>query len=355
MPLRRASVIRSGVLLFIPLLSFALSGCSNDLPQTMLIPRTESATAVYRLFEPIFWMAVAVFVVVEALLVYSAFRFRAHADVRGIPEQLHGNTALEIGWTIAPAVILGIIFLMTAQTLAAVSTPPAAGKEINVNVFGHQWWWEFQYPDLKSDEGKPLVTASDMHVPAGTTVRYTLQSVDVIHSFWVPQLNGKTDLIPGHVNRGFFKADAPGEFFGQCAEFCGAEHAQMRFKVFMDSENDFQAWVKNQQALPAEATGLAKQGADLFAKSSCIGCHTIAGTKAVGLVGPNLTHFASRSSIAAGALPNTPENLNKWLHNPEAVKAGSDMGVAMANTIDGWGADSDKNIDMLIAYLESLK
>ena len=355
MPLRRPSVIRSGVLFLALLLPFALAGCANDLPQTLLAPHTESATLTYRLFEPIFWMAVVVFVVVEALLVYSAFRFRAHGNVKGLPEQMHGNTPLEIGWTIAPAIILGIIFLMTAQTLAAVTTPPVGGKEINVNVFGHQWWWEFQYPDLKSADGKPLVTAGDMHVPAGTTVKYTLQSVDVIHSFWVPQLNGKTDLIPGHINHGFFNAPAPGEFFGQCAEFCGMEHAQMRFKVFMDSDSDFQAWVKNQQALPAAPTGLAAQGADLFAKSSCIGCHVIAGTKALGLVGPNLTHFASRSSIAAGALPNTPENLNKWLHSPESVKPGNDMAVAMANTIDGWGPDAEKNIALLVAYLTSLK
>ena len=355
MPLRRPSVFRSGVLFLALLLPFALTGCASDLPQTFLDPHSESAVLTYRLFEPIFWMAVVVFVIVEALLVYSAFRFRAHGNVKGLPEQMHGNTPLEIGWTIAPAIILGIIFLMTAQTLAAVSTPPVGGKEIRVDVFGHQWWWEFQYPDLKAPDGKPLSTAGDMHVPAGSTVKYSLQSVDVIHSFWVPQLNGKIDLIPGHINRGFFNAPKPGEFLGQCAEFCGAEHAQMRFKVFMESDADFQAWVKNQQSLPAAPAGLAAQGADLFAKSSCIGCHAIAGTKALGLVGPNLTHFASRSTIAAGSLPNTSENLSKWLHSPESVKPGSDMGVAMANTIEAWGPDAEKNIALLVAYLTSLK
>ena len=333
-----------------------LTACSYS-PQSTLDPRSNTALAEYDLLVPIFWAAVVVFVIVEALLVYSVFRFRARQDPNAIPVQFHGNTPLEIGWTIAPAVVLGVIFLMTAQTLNVVHSPPAAaaGATINVHVVGHQWWWEFQYPDLKTAEGKPITTASDLHLPAGQVINYTLESVDVIHSFWVPQLGGKTDVIPGHTNHGFFNAPQTGQYFGQCAEFCGEQHAQMRFRVYADNPADFDAWVKGQQALPQPPSGLAQQGADLFAASACIGCHTIGGTKAAGLIGPNLTHFGSRTTIAAGVLTNTPENLSKWLHNPDAVKSGNDMASPMRTIVSQWGADADKNIAMLVAYLEGLK
>lgn len=332
-----------------------LTACSYS-PQSTLDPRSNTAVAEYDLLVPIFWAAVVVFVIVEALLVYSVFRFRSRGDPNAIPVQFHGNTSLEIGWTIAPAIVLGVIFLMTAQTLNVVHSPPAAAASgINVHVIGHQWWWEFQYPDLLTAEGKPITTASDAHIPAGQVINYTLESVDVIHSFWVPQLGGKTDVIPGHTNRGFFNAPQVGQYFAQCAEFCGTQHAQMRFRVIAQSAGDFDAWVKGQQALPAPPSGLAQQGADLFAASACIGCHTIAGTKAVGVIGPNLTHFGSRMTIAAGVLDNTPDNLSKWLHDPEAVKPGNDMSVAMHTVVSQWGADADKNIAMLVAYVESLK
>ncbi len=336
---------------------FALTACSYS-PQTTLDPKSATATAEYDLLVPIFWAAVVVFVIVEALLVYSVLRFRARGDSDAIPVQFHGNTPLEIGWTIAPAIVLGVIFLMTAQTMTVVHSPPpaAAGNSINVRAIGHQWWWEFQYPDLKTAEAKPITTASDLHIPAGQVINYTLESIDVIHSFWVPQLGGKTDLIPGHTNHGFFNAPQVGQYFGQCAEFCGEQHAQMRFRVYADNASDFDAWVKGQQTIPtAPAAGLAQQGATLFAASACIGCHAIAGTKAIGNVGPNLTHFGSRTTIASGVLDNTPENLSKWLHNPEAIKSGNDMSVAMRTVIAQWGGDADKNIEMLVAYLESLK
>lgn len=358
MPLRRSSLLRIGLLGVGWLLSLVLSACSSDLPQSTLNPKTENALAVYRLFEPIFWTAVVVFVIVEALLIYSVFRFRARGNANAIPQQLHGNTPLEIGWTIAPAVVLGIIFLLTAQTLNAVTEPPKGGPTLNVKVYGHQWWWEFQYPDFKTSEGKSVTTASDLHVPAGATVNYTLESVDVIHSFWVPQLGGKTDLIPGHINRGFFVAPkgSTEPFGGQCAEFCGTQHAQMRFHVIVDGDADFQAWVKGQQTLPAAPTGEAKDGAALLLKSGCVACHTIGGTKeAVGVLGPNLTHFGSRTTIAAGVLPNTPQNLSKWLRDPAAVKEGNDMAATMSSIVKGWGGDADKNIQLLVAYLESLK
>ncbi|MCA1554056.1 MAG: cytochrome c oxidase subunit II, partial [Chloroflexi bacterium] len=289
-------------------LAFALGACSAS-PQSTLNPRSSNAAAIYDLLVPIFWAAVVVFVIVEALLVYSVFRFRTRGDPNAIPVQFHGNTPLEIGWTIAPGVVLGVIFIMTAQTLTAVHNAPPSPAAIAVRAIGHQWWWEFQYPDIKTEEGKPVTTASDLHIPEGQTINYTLESVDVIHSFWAPQLGGKTDLIPGHTNHGFFSAAQVGEYFGQCAEFCGEQHAQMRFRVFAQSAGDFDAWVKRQQSIPTPPPGLAQQGAALFVASACIGCHTVGGTKALGAIGPNLTHFGSRTNIAAGMLDNTPENL----------------------------------------------
>ncbi len=346
MPFRRRSVLRASQRFIGLSMVLALAACTADLPQTTLYPKSTNALFIYDLFVPIFWAAVAVFVVVEGLLVYSVLRFRTRGDLKAIPYQLHGNAPLEVAWTIAPAVVLGVIFFLTVQTLNAVESPPKTSGSINVRIIGHQWWWEFQYPELK------IVTASDLHIPAGQTVNYTLESVDVIHSFWVPQLGGKTDLVPGHVNKGSFSSARLGEYFGQCAEFCGQQHAQMRFRVFAQSAEDFQAWVRGQQAPPAEPSGLAKEGAEVFARSACVGCHTIAGTKAVGLLGPNLTHFGSRSTIASGMLPNTAENLSKWLHNPEAVKPGNDMSVAMAEMMKTL---SEKDLDALVAYLLSLK
>jgi len=358
MLLRRLSVNRL-FLLACGLLP-ALSACTAEMPQTTLTPKSYNAQAIFDLFEPIFWMAVAVFFIVEAMLIYSVFRFRTRDDAKGIPEQLHGNEKLEITWTIIPAIILGVIFFMTLNTLNIVHTPPAsAGSALNVRIIGHQWWWEFQYPDVRTADGKVLSTANDLHVPASAVVNYTLETVDVIHSFWVPHLGGKMDLVPGKVNRFYFVAPAQGhDFFGQCAEFCGAQHANMRFITVVDGDSDYQAWLKNQQAVAATPTSAdARLGADLFARSGCVACHNINGAVPVtdGKIGPNLTHVASRKTIAGGTLANNKANLSKWLHNPEAIKPGNAMAATMKGIVAGWGADADKNIAALVEYLSSLK
>jgi cytochrome c oxidase subunit 2 len=234
--------------------------------------------------------------------------------------------------------VLFVLALQTQQTLDAKPAP--LSEQLTVKVIGHQWWWEYQYPDLN------ITTATDLVIPVGKVVNLEISSVDVIHSFWIPQLNGKTDAFPNRINRSWIQADAAGIFYGQCAELCGPSHANMRSVVIAKDQADFDAWVRQQQALPAPATDAAAQGEQLFLVSACIGCHQIDGTAAQGKVGPNLTHVASRTSLAGGMFTNTEGNLKRWLKNPTALKEGSLMPNLNL---------SDADIEVLTAYMMSLK
>lgn len=318
-------------------LAIPLSGCSST--QSILEPATGNAREVTGLFYTIFYVALVIFVLVEGLLVYFVIRYQRRQKAE-LPEQIHGNTPVEIAWTLAPALVLAVVFVLTVRTMSAVSITAQPPSSLNVRVVGHQWWWEYQYPDLN------IVTANDLHIPVGEVVSVTLTSDNVIHSFWVPELTGKTDVIPGHENKTWLRAETAGQYNGQCAEFCGAQHAHMLFHVIAQPRDEFDAWVKGQQTAPAAPSGDAAKGADVFNRSACIGCHTIEGTKGQGKVGPNLTHFGGRISIAAGTLLNTPENLALWLKNPQAIKPENDM--------PNLGLSQD-DIQALVAYLESLK
>jgi len=239
-----------------------VSGCGGPFPQSTLHPRSDFARATDVLFTEIFWWAAAVFVVVELLLVVALVRYR-HREGRPATKPMNGHTLMEIAWTLAPAVILVFVAVPTVRTIFTTTgdVPPDALK---VDVIGHQWWWEYRYPDLG------IVTANELHVPLGKTVQLALTSADVIHSFWAPRLGGKRDAIPGKVNRIAFRADSMGDYSGQCAEFCGASHANMRLAVLVDSDSAFQAWVDAQKAgpaLPAKAT-LAEQGRTIYARSA---------------------------------------------------------------------------------------
>jgi cytochrome c oxidase subunit 2 len=260
---------------------------------------------------------------------------------------LHGHRTLEIAWTAAPALILTIIAIPTVGLIFQSSGDAPAGA-LQVTAIGHQWWFEFQYPDQK------IVTANEMHIPVGQPVRVALQSADVIHSFWVPKLAGKRDMIPDHTNYIAFTPQKTATYFGQCAEFCGISHANMSFRVVVDTPADFAAWVKAQQQPPvAPSTAQQQAGAKAFQQVTCAGCHTIGGTAAPGLNGirgPDLTHIGDRSTIAAGLLPNTPADLDRWLANPQEVKPGNLMAKVVAP-----GMLSQQQIQDLTAYLESLK
>ena len=311
----------------------AVAGCGGPFPQTTLAPRSDLGVTVDTLFTSIFWWAVVVFVIVEGLLLFVIIRYR-HRAGGGKPSALHGHTALEIGWTLAPALILVFIAVPTMRTIFATAARAPEGA-LRVEVVGHQWWWEFRYPDLG------VLTANELHLPRGRPVQLEMTSADVIHSFWAPGLGGKRDLTPGRVTRIAFTADSLGEVAGQCAEFCGASHANMRLRVFVQSDSAFQAWVAHQRepaAVPAPPA---------FAHGACIACHTIAGVpQARGTVGPNLTHVGSRATLAGATLPNTAEWLRRWIADAPSLKPGSLMPAMPL---------PDDQLAALVAYLQSLQ
>jgi cytochrome c oxidase subunit 2 len=322
-----------------------LAGCATS--SSVFNPASINAGQISSLTLAVYLIAAGVFIIVEGFLVFAAIRFR-HKPSQTLPKQIEGNRTFEIAWTVAPGIVLAIVFFISLKTLGFVSALPAnasqsgsaADPPLQLKVIAHQWWWEFDYPDLG------IITANEFHVPLNTVVSLDIESVDVVHSYWAPELGGKIDAIPGHTNHTWFEAQKPGEYHGQCAEFCGLNHANMRFTAVVESADQFQAWVNDQKAAIPTQSGLAAQGEVLFTTGACIGCHTIDGTNAKGALGPNLTHFASRGTFAGGILDNTPDNLARWLADPQAVKPGNDM-PDLKLTPD--------QINALVAFLESLK
>jgi cytochrome c oxidase subunit 2 len=327
-------------------LLLAVAACAGEFPQSSLHPTSDFSTRIDVLYRSIFWWAVGVFVIVETLLVVAIIRFRDRPG-RAEPRHIHGSTFLEIAWTLAPAVVLVFIAVPTIETIFDTEgTPPADALE--VQVIGHQWWWEFRYPEYA------ITTANELHVPLGRSAALAMTSADVIHSFWVPKLGGKRDVMPRRTTRLVFAADSVGEFFGQCAEFCGESHANMRMRVIVDDSATFAAWRETQAraaTAPDSLEGLVRVGADAFrrlrepANHSCIACHTVQGISG-GVLGPNLTHLAGRGTIGAGILPNTAEGLARWLRDPPGEKPGSLM-----PKIDL----TDDEIASLVAYLQTLR
>ncbi len=321
-----------------------LSACAKSLPQDTLSPEGPIARDQAGLFWLVTWIAIAVFILVEGLLVVAMFKFR-HRPWRGVPTQIHGNRRLEIAWTLAPALILGFIAVPTVGSIFELAARPT-GNVLEITVTGHQWWWEVEYPDLK------VIAANEIHVPINRPVNVAITSDDVIHSFWVPQLAGKQDLEPGRTNHLTIEAPRAGVYLGQCAEFCGASHANMRLRVIGDSAQDFQAWVDAQKAapLPPEQGSPAAEGAELFENGQfgsfrCVSCHSVDPTVA-GTIGPNLAHFAGRTTLAGAILDNDTESLRRWLDDPPALKPGAvmpDLGL------------TPQEIEALIAYLQSLE
>lgn len=284
-------------------------------------------------------IAAVIFVLVTGFVFYNSWRFRARPG-DGEPKQIYGNPRLETGWTVAVAVLIVVIFFFTLSA-ARAANPPTQNREPDLTVIGHQWWWEIHYPQ------GGVVAANEIHIPTGTPLLIELQSVDVIHDFWVPQLGRKMDVIPGHSNRTWIQANQAGIYLGACSEFCGAEHAWMRIRVIAQPQAEFDAWLQQQAAVaPQPAGGDAAQGALIFQQQTCANCHAIRGTAAAANVGPDLTHIASRATLGTGILDNTPDNLARWLHDTQDVKPG----IRMPNM-----KLSDEHIQQLVAYLETLK
>ena len=321
------------------LATLSLAACGGPFPQSALDPASDFAWKLQDLFEGIFFWAVVVFVLVEGALVVAILRFRERPGGPE-PKATHGNTLLEISWTLAPAIILVLIAIPTIKTIWDVDRP-ARGESLVVEAVGHQWWWEFRYPDLG------IVTANELHIPVGQQIDVRLTSADVIHSFWFPRLGGKRDVIPGHETQIWFTADSAGLYLGQCAEFCGLSHALMKMELVAESPEDFEAWVEGQraEAIVVDSVSFA-EGSQAFMQGGCIACHTVRGTIAQGVIGPDLTHVGSRRRIAAGILDNTPENMERWIKDSRGVKPGSLMIVPELD---------DETVSRIVEYLQSLK
>jgi cytochrome c oxidase subunit 2 len=408
------------------LLAAGLTACSSFNPNTIFGAHSEFGHSVDILTRRLLYAGLTVFVLVELLLLFILVKFHDR-DGNREAKQIHGNTTLEIGWTLVPAVILAFIAVPTIETIFKTQAK-AMPSALQVEVIGHQWWWEFRYPQYG------IVTANELYLPVGRTANFALTTKDVLHSFWVPQLNGKRDLISNHTNYIWFTPDSAFVWNGFCAEYCGTSHANMRFKVFTVTPTEFDAWVAHQKtnavgsapapaadtskaavaavtkkatstgtstpaadnarppvAIPVmnvsdtssatyprnklpewvipktptpegltfdrNAVGDVSRGATLFKTAPCIACHTIKGVPtAAGIVGPNLTHVGSRTTIAGGLYPNDLDHLHLWIKNAPAMKPGSLMPLfGKAEKGETPGVYTDQQIADLAAYLSSLK
>lgn len=358
--------VLAGILASIAVL---LTGCTN-LPATTLYTYGDHATRILDLLMIVFWMAVVVFVVVQGALVYTVYRFRNKQDNAPLPAQTHGNTRIEIAWTIAPAIVVLIIAVLTFRTQAANSVMPP--EALKIRAVAHQWWFEFQYfdkdgagmqsPIVVDEKTQPtILTATDLYVPVGLPVTIQLDAADVMHNFWIPKIAGKTYMIPGKTNYLTFTVAEPGIYKAFCAEFCGEAHAQMHFRLVALAPADYEAWKSGMMQAPVVGSGTIQvrgltgdvaRGAALFAdaKKQCASCHIISGTEAKGKIGPNLTYLGSRTSLAGAILPYSVDNLAMWLHDPATVKQGNLMGRVIKK-----GFLSDQEVADLTAYLDSMK
>ncbi len=354
-----------------------LSACGEEYLQSTINPVTDYGEVSQNLYVQIFWWTMIILVVVWALMAYILIRFRERPG-QGKPKPIHGHMGLEIAWTIAPAIIVVAIVIPTIQGVFQVQRPPE-GNPLVVEVTGKRYWWSFHIPELG------VTTANELHLPVGRPVSLRLESGDVIHSFWVPQLGGKRDVNPvvmvpegeeAKRNWMHFTIKEEGVFWGQCAEFCGEAHSLMGIRVVAESEEAFQAWAADWQTPAPTANApdtvlgvetsvpedpLVARGRQVFFRESyCVLCHAIQGTQAPGMIGPNLTRLGRRSTIAAGMLENTPENLALWIKDPRAVKPGAQMpGAQYDVTYEGTTFPptnlDDEQIRALAAYLSSMR
>jgi len=341
-------------------------------PTSTFSSHATSASQLISLSVFVLSIAALIFTGVTVLLVYALVRYRRRPGDMNEPPQVFGSTQIELSWTIIPILIIVVLFLGTARVLFSVQDAPKPATALNLIVIGHQFWWEFRYPDYN------VVTANELHIPVanGSVPRPTfmkITSADVMHSFWVPQLAGKTDLVPNRVNEMWMDPQEPGLYLGQCAQFCGTQHAKMLLRVYVDTEDGFKRWIAAQQETQSEITqpGLvrisqpvpgnqrstnqipenfaeinAHNGQLVFEQQACISCHTVAGTVANGRYGPDLTHLMSRATLGAGAAENNPANLNAWITDPSTFKPGSLM-PAMHLT--------ERQNAQITAYLVTLK
>jgi len=312
---------------------------------SMFAPVSTPAFAIRDLSFLVLAVVTFIFVVVAGVTLYAIVRYRRRPGEDGRdPPQVYGSTQIELAWTVVPFLIVIVLFLTTTRYIFAIERHAAPADAVEVTVVGNQWWWEIRYPRLG------IVTANELHVPVSDDARptptfITLESADVIHSFWIPQVAGKTDVIPGKTNRTWIEPRTPGTYVGQCAEFCGLQHAGMLLTVIVHPKNEFDRWVAAQQATAVDLPE-ARAGREVFTSVACISCHTVRGTFANGVFGPDLTHLMSRATLGAGMARNTRENLRAWVSDPAALKPGARMPAMKL---------SDDQLDRLVAYLVTLR
>jgi cytochrome c oxidase subunit 2 len=364
--------VRSRFLFLFTVAPALLVACNKEDAQSTFGTSGPIADTQANLFIFIFWIAVLVFVLVQGALIYSVLKFRRRGSDDSLPAQIHGNTKLEIIWTIIPVFILIAIAIPTVKIIYDHEEPPTnEGPVLDISIRAHQWWWEIEYP------GEDVVTSNEIHIPVGQWVNFTMHSDDVIHSFWVPKLAGKLDIVPGDVREINMKADEAGFFFGQCAEFCGEAHAKMRFRVKAEEPAEFQEWLDSMRRPPVELVSSdAIAGQSLFA-ANCSTCHStntwqapaarnertrLAGLRsayldnqedAVVIAAPNLTHFGTRETLGAGLIDLNAENLIEWIANPDDIKEGTRM-KELAVPYRNNSLSSD-DVRQIAAYLLELK
>jgi cytochrome c oxidase subunit II len=313
-------------------------------PTSILAPVSTPAQSIFGLSFLVLAVTAAIFAIVCGLLAYAVVKYRRRTDDGIEPAQVYGSTQVELAWTVIPVLIVVVLFLATARVIGSIQNAPQPPGAIKVTVIGHQFWWEYRYPGLN------VVTANELHVPVSDPAHPTptfleLLSADTDHSFWVPRLAGKTDLIPNHPNSTWIEPHELGLYLGQCAQYCGTQHAKMLLRVYVQSREDFDRWVR-EQSQAAQVNDSAREGQMIFERAACANCHTVAGTPAKGKFGPDLTHLMSRDTIASGAVPNTPANLKNWVRDPSVFKPGCLMPSMQLN---------DQELTAVTKYMESLR
>ena len=343
--LRKATAIAVGLvgLLLAARLCLAAPADSSQVPN-IFRPASTPADSIFHLSLLVLTVTGLIFLVVFGLILYAIVKFRRRGEDGREPPPIYGSNQVELAWTVIPVLIVLVLFLATARVIHSIQDAPEPPGSVEITVIGHQFWWEVRYPQLG------FVTANELHVPVSDPSHpaptfLTLMSADTDHSFWVPRLAGKTDLIPNRVNQMWIDPYEPGIYLGQCAQFCGVEHAKMLLRVYVQSRGEFNNWVQAQKT-DALNSASVEEGRHVFQSTGCINCHAVKGTVANGRFGPDLTHLMSRDTLAAGIVPNTAENLRQWIQDPESMKPGSLMPAMKLG---------DKDLDAVVAYLATLR
>jgi len=317
-------------------LGFFLSGCASS--PTFMNPASLIAAHEAAFYKDMLIESILIFTLIIGVLVWTLVRDRNRGEIKTMPPQIYGKMAFLAIPVLMIVLLDGADFVWMAKTMRAVAAPVTSTQDINIHVLGHRWWWEYDY------SGLGITTANELHIPVGATVQVTLDSVDVIHSFWIPQLSGKMDVIPGQTNHMWLTSDRTGVFIGQCTEFCGTEHAMMRLKVVVDSQADFDAWVANQKRAAPEPQSADEKAGFTLVTTLCASCHSLNPAETEFKTGPNLTHLFSRTTFAGAVYDLDEENLRRWLKDTQSMKPGNDMGIKLA----------PQEIDQILAYLKLL-